>query len=765
MPTYRQITRLYEDGYGEVIILLTVSDTYAGLFATTGQINVDVLGIESSKRDLDIAEMAMVEDELKMIIDETAAESADDVAAVTFVLDAQDGETKRFVGVFLQPADVDAPLIAELEYSGIVRPEMSAEDVLWSGARWSAAPSPMRVWTCTVKNFFEGVIDQYALRDLIYGRQPNNPSHPDYVKGIDYLTFAASNIYNRLAYSTTSWEVYQENLAPLNKLMRALADNLEDTLSAHGFGTFTIDLAESPLGVWMSPAVYHSYGLNTHMRNEAEPYTIDFDLEREPRLGDTSELYELYIAWGNVMPEMVESPPGVEGNTEKEFSVLSCETFVDFLYRLALCLGMYVRFEFVTATNLRISFSSRAGVVRHEIWIPDAEKAGLDVGPTGAGENRTFRGFAFSMAAEGTKANHGASWYHFDTNRKLYLESDLTKAHGKKEGDNLLFTVAPVMRRFGKATGVHTSWSGGCMPHNALAKYLPTGEIFKIETHVTSGITNQLYMNVGTVGSPQILPVASVRVKIAGRGDIYYSLHELINDLSGRDTGFFETEYELTVPYLCSIRKSADGTHADDDGGRGRWRNLDLGCELTLDGTEYVVVGFERKYRTLETTMRLHRLSRFAFSQDTTTITAEVAQHGEGVYAPGDTAEVSLEAGEAIAAGDAVSVRSNGKAYRALALNSDYGRVIGIAGHDAAADESVRVQLTGIVTHAAYSFTPGSRVYLRSVAYGNPNVESNRLVAMTTTEDMYMEIGTALSSSSFRIEPGHQFVFAPGIPI
>lgn len=94
MPTYRQISRLYEDGYGEVILLLTVSETYAGLFATSGQIDVGVFDLDTSKRDLDIAASAMVEDELGMTVDESVAETADDAAAIAFVLEAQDGVTK-----------------------------------------------------------------------------------------------------------------------------------------------------------------------------------------------------------------------------------------------------------------------------------------------------------------------------------------------------------------------------------------------------------------------------------------------------------------------------------------------------------------------------------------------------------------------------------------------------------------------------------------------------------------------------------------------
>jgi len=765
MPTYRQISRLYEDGYGEVVLLLTVSDTYAGLFSTSGQIDVGVFDLDTSKRDLDIAASAMVEDELGMTIDESSIESTDDVDAVSFVLAAQDGTTKRFVGVFLQPADVDAPTITALEYSGIVRPEMTSEDLRWHGAKWSSAPMPIRIWDVTVKNFFEGVIDQYTLRDLIYGRQPGNPSHPDYVKGIDYLTFAVANISSRLAYSTSSWEVYHESLAPLNKFMRAIADNLADTLAAHGFGTFTIDLAESPLGVWMSPATFHSAGADTPLRDEASPYTIDFNLELEPRLGDTSELYEMYLAWGDVMPDTITSPPGVEGETEESYSVLSCETFVDFLYRLALSLGMYVRFEYTAATQLRISFSSRAGVVKHEIWIPDAEKASLDVGPAEAQDKRAFRGFAFSMAAEGTKANQGASWYHYDQGRRLYLESELTKKHRDADGDDLLFTIAPVMRRFGRVDGMPASWQAACLPHNAYGKHLPSNSIPMKETNVTWGVTNQLFMNAGTVGTPHILPVAALRVKIGGVGDIYYSLHEYVNTLAGRDNSYFKTEYELTVPYLCSIRKSADGSHADDDAGRGRWQNLELGCELTLDGVEYTVVGYERKYRSLETTVRLHRLSRFSFAQETAPQAAMIVTPVEGAYAASEVSETVLECGEAIGAGDAVAVRSNGKAFRAVALNSDYGRVLGIACSDAVLGDFLRVQFAGVATHASYSFSPGDRVFLRTATFGTSNVQTARLADMTATEDMFLELGTALTATSLRLNFGRQFIFAPGIPV
>ena len=87
---------------------------------------------------------------------------------------------------------------------------------------------------------------------------------------------------------------------------------------------------------------------------------------------------------------------------------------------------------------------------------------------------------------------------------------------------------------------------------------------------------------------------AQVTARINGEDKEFESLSDYINFITSRDAISFETEYNLTVPFLCGFRRSQDGSHADDDGGRGSWKNVKLGSELTIDSIEYAVVGIKR---------------------------------------------------------------------------------------------------------------------------------------------------------------------------
>ncbi len=755
MPTYRTISRAHEDGYGEVVTLVVASDTYAGLYASSGQVDVGVLTVDTVKRDLDQGENILVEDEMSLLLDEATIETSDDADAIAFVLDARDIAVRRYVAVFLQPADVDAPVVADLDYSGLVRPETSSDDLQWNGAPWSGAIAPLRSWKVTIKNLFEGVLDRISMWHLIYGNGIS--TEPDYVPGIS-PSWESTNVSELFAYNNSGgYETRWQSMVNLNTLLRMLADEVEFTLDHQGYGTYTFELANSPLGVKAAPAEFVDHYAATPMRNAAEPYQITWLREKEIALGDgVNVLNQIWINYGRVKPDSVLNLPGITGDAHA-FEKL--ESFADLLYKLAFDLGCYLRIEYITATTLRISFVPRANIVADEIWIRDAVDASLDLGPEQADESDTYYGMAHTLASEGNAASQGHNYYEHGASGLGWVTSPLTQELTKSGGEQLQFTIAPTMRRV-KAT-IITGWSGAALPHNT--RTYKSGVLQTGEERDTTGVTTALFMNGHVLPGTHVMPIAALRLTVDGTPSVYYSLGEYINAIAGRDKEYYVAEYQLRIPFLCSFRISADGSHAGDDGGRGSWKHLQLGRKLTLDGVPFAIVGYERNYAEFETTLRLMLISRFAFGEDTTsigdaTISVPAAAAGVAQYD-------EYTCGEDVDEGDAVSIMTDGTVYRTLALRSHFGRYVGIAQQDGLDGERIRVQTGGQASHTAWSLTPGAPVVVRTVAIGTPNVSASVLTGITATEDTYLRIGVAVSTTEFVMGNLRQFVYAPGLPV
>jgi hypothetical protein len=767
MPSYRQISTYYEDGFGTVTTMFVVADTYAELFDLSEAADVDVFAVSSSKKDLDIAEGIMAEDELEFTMDEMLAATSADASVIAFVLEAQGAAPadRRFCAWFVNPADTDAPTVNESEFVGLLRSNMSATDALWQDAEFGTVPTPIRSWRVRARNFSEGFLDLIRLKDLIYGLGVS--TDPDYVPGID-ATWETANVAPRLGYySNAGLTAKWESIASLNAVLRALADNLLAALDHQGYGTYTIDFVESPFGFGFLPARFGHHGYATPHRNAALPYQIQPGTPRVVKLGDgIGDEEQLYINYLTVKPAFATSPPGGDPFT---YGWERLETFPDLLYAIAKSFGLFVRFDYTSTSNLEISFLSRAGIKKHQIWLRDVSEAQIETKETAKSAANLVRSESFYLATAGTERSQGVNHYCFDTKQHLYTISDLTKdRQANEKGDRLLFSIAPTMRDFGY---IGEPWASSALPHNARMYRGATAATNELEH--AGGITTAIYIkmpgyNEAGLGSGDriILPVAMLVTEIDGQDCRYYTLHDYVNEITGRDSGFYDAEYSLTVPYLCSHRMSADGTHASDDGGRGRIWNLILGCELVFDGRSYVVVGIERAGAQPETRLRLHYTSRFSFSASTGITSPISPQNFEtpppaGVVLSKETYE-DLVAGDAMRAGDLVREGTDGKVYRAAARASTcYDRLVGIAENDAVADDAVRVRLAGIIDIPAYALTAGEPVYLRTTTIGTPNMSATPLLVNNGTEDLYASVGVALTATSVRINFSDHIIYWP----
>ena len=185
---------------------------------------------------------------------------------------------------------------------------------------------------------------------------------------------------------------------------------------------------------------------------------------------------------------------------------------------------------------------------------------------------------------------------------------------------------------------------------------------------------------------------------------------------------------------------------------------------------EYVVVGLKRSRKKPETSLRLHHISRFSYGEAealsdeiTSTPTStymrgglitDIASGVKGNYVPG----------EAIIAGDFVSLMPDGKVYRTQSYHSHVLRCKGIATSDAdETDETIPVLESGRFTSSRYTFLPSEPLFIRTAEYGTFNASHDCLDFTNETEDTYIHCASAVTSDTLLIERGFQFVYTPRI--
>jgi len=783
MPTYRQEWSYYEDGYGDTNILFVLSDTYDGLFVTTGTVVTDVFSIGSIKQDLNLSNGALAADEIQIRVDESAISSADDLAAVQFYLAAQDRANKRYVGVFVNTAALPgAPVIGDAIYVGVVDSKMKANDSLHYGGMYSDAINAVREWDSSGATFLDNAIADISLEHLIYGNETED------ITGIDEAWITA-NVADRLGYHKSvagdpfgDRSAKFEKLVNLNALLRKLADNLEQTLVDKGLGIFSIVFETMTLDASFSPARFVTrMGALSRKSRMLNLYGVVPDAAKQPfvvkpgdlkvlSLGDgVSDDNSPWVHWRMVMPV---------GRTERSMSYLRCKNFSEFLYSIAASFNLFVRFQSMPGNELRVRFISRRDIEQDEVFFRDADSGSVDLTSEAGSDVKPILGVTTLYTPDGSELSP-QSWPETYTFNTVYYEDLIpTRQHGwvsSSNGEKALITTGVPLKTYAiiEDAKLRDEMRLSAIPHNTVF-YLGDDRELDLtpdrQDKAALGITSMMYVKTTVIDEavspsslPIWLPIAAVHAKIEGVDYTYYSLTAYANAIGQRDSAYYAVTYELTIPYINCFSLS-------DTGSDPSWKNLKLGSKLTIeeDGQPlvFVCVAIERDLSALTTRVKLHRLSRFAFSTPAgpsgVIVPSSDLSEGDAALSPiGAQPSYSTIADETVTAGDALRAYYNGSEWRVKRMRSqqsDYNSMVGIALNDAATDEVVRVQTTGRVQMAAYDFVPGMPVYVRASTPPTPNVSQSLLTAIDGTEDMVVDIGTADSTTSFVLNLFEQFI-------
>lgn len=801
MPTYRQEWSYYEDGFGDTNMVFVVSDTYDGLFATTGVIPTQVFRVGSIKQDLDLSSGEIAADELQLSIDEASIDSPTDEAAVAFFLQAENTDVKRYTALFINTAALPAPPdTTHALFVGLVSNKLKARDLFHGGVAFSSQIEALREWDATCYTFFDQAIADIPLSDLIDGNLETG------VVGID-ASWVTANVADRQAFHKTDGSgnpidrsIRWDKLVNLNKLLRKLADNVTATIAARGLGTMDFEIAHVELDARFRPARFTPFAEYDNFKsrllptpgtapkppaNLSGPFVIKESDLKLLSLGDSATDPESpWIHWRMVKPE---------GKSEESMSIRRCRNFPELIYAVAASFGMFVRFYNIDQNTIEIRFITRSSLDLGACFFRDAQTGSIDLARDEAEASQSQVAVTTLYTPDGSELQP-QTWPAQGKSFSTVYREDIgpTKAHAwvmSSDAKKSLFSTGVPLRSYGfrlydvdknGRTYVADTWQA-CVAHNAVwyqgnDREVDLGYVLGFNQQEAElvyktpiGITNMIYVRTNRIdepvtptNTPMWAPIAAISTRVDGEDKTFYSLSMYVNALAKRDQEYYTATYELEIPFINGFSQS-------EFGGSQSWKNLDLGSTITIQESgqpiDFTVIGIERDMTNISTRVKMHRKSRFTFTAPLAlpAITPEFESNNDNTaVATSATSDTRFGiADEAIGTGDAVRAYYNGSEWRLRRMRShseDYNSMVGIALNDADVDGRVRVQTTGHVELPTYSFIPGEPVYVRTAVAPAINISQTLLTAVSGAEDMIVDIGTADSTNSFVLNLFEQFI-------
>jgi hypothetical protein len=800
MPVYKQTARILESGFGWLTDVVVWSDDYESLFQfDTLGVEVNIFQVEGNSEDLDIEAGVFAESELTFKATEASVMLESDMQALNFILAAQDETQLRYCARFLNPSSPPVP--DDAVFLGRVRPEMKSRDLEHRGGEYSGDIEPLREWEFSAGSFEVQALLEKDLTDLVLGAVVPGSSPETRAGGIPdswFQTNGPDRLANFLHLAAHAdgfghRELRFGNLVSLGVLLQELITRAmpagitatlvdsETDLRAFPARFSTMDSEELELqggvyGVRSGEKIrYLSLFYNKYLVLSTDSHKLAIRTAAGSNNHGTA-----YVTW-----QLVKPPKGQEGAAWLRYKSVG-----ELLYSIAASLGMFVEFS--------VRLRNRETLVSGSVYPRDYTGAERDVKPRDratAGKKK-WKGDAWHLSREGPGV-----YYELDVNggiKNIVGTGGLITQWGKDygplpEGEPLALTLSPLVCRLDsdQAEDARTDLSRRGqveMPHNSVfvdggtsdtelnRRTEPSKNRVALHTGIyinTLGLAPAVDYSEGVNGASVWAPVAHVTTEANGEPRRFQALADFVNWLTDRDsTAYYEAEYSLTVPYLCSFRATPTGP---DD-----WRNLKLGKLLELDGVEYTVVGIERPYGRAETKLRLHVRSRFIFNEPTTGVAMPpdpdpVIWSENPPPAPYVRRSQQVEQKESaggVYAFNLVAIRSDGRLEVATAHNRHFRKVYGVALNDGlAAGDMVEVQRFGTVYLTSEwaslgALTPGAYAYLRTPGwYGgdvNRNLGHTPLLAQTVTEDYFFPVGIADRTDSLSLRLGwNGFIYGP----
>lgn len=713
---------------------------------------------------------SVLTDELTVTLNESAALTASDSAAITYAKEGQDVNAPRFIMRIINPA---FPLEArDIDFQGRIRETWSGQDGRWYGQAYTTEPTPDRSWKATATSYDVNTLLGAKLEDIIPAIKENDAEWIDV------------NVTDRLGYfNLEEEEGEKQRQARFAKLVDVdvLLQRLLDEAAVGSEVSFTF--VPTQLDFKGVPARFSPYQQDgKRARYCYHPASVPGYPPRPfTTYGPTDHLWlwwgggaygSMAFAWRNLDPQ-----PEQKGVAWQRFTV------AEFFYELAYATGSFVRFKYTSPTEVEVSFYSRRQTyndatqikINHALPSPS-----LDVAPIEIVEDEVHYGASTELIREGIR-----HYNRLPESPTLQLNPDIAHLDGlPTKGQPLALTVSPTWCNYPArcADGgidFQDSPISARLPHNCVFwekvdgtlqrhAHASPGAVPHWREYNTEGIHTGIYVKalgkpdaqgeVGVDGLDTWRPVVAIVAAIDGLWLWFFEMAEYLKYVYRREDALYDGVYDITVPGLCGFKPAVGAGGAD-------WRLAKVGNTVMLDGVEWQIDSVTRGRN--DTKLRLMAASATSGFADPGT-TPEEEEPPPGTIAPEtdprlgidpDAPKKNVVPSEKIYQGDMVIVEEGGSVIRARPILEHYGRVraIALSGWDPDDPEveqpqSLTVQYSGRVLS---SFLPGlvqgQRLWLRDNDDG-PNLSTTPLLAVDGDERVWYEVGYAESADVILID-------------
>lgn len=813
MATYRQDETTYEDGYGELKISYVFSDDWDGLFSPTYySINVIKPDKVKYKQEQKIGQLAS--NDFKFTISE-AEFSYDDntiIDAPKTQLDIEQeflslctSSVKNnlfYVGIFVNAGTT--PSISESIYIGAIDSKLSFDDLHWADDEFGVSPTPLRSFSFECTPGEEAVIDEISLQAII-----DNIS----------ASFESTYVFNANGfYKESIFETRIPKLVHFNELLKELARSLIELWDTAGYGTWTITYQTSKIdgkvtpirwGLPLGDKVYGPivngslfYPSTGFYNGNGEPtWTLYDDEVQDLYIVSTSAVTDephkfAYIPYCVIKPNANATHDRLEYNETAAKELLwqknerVKDSFTNLLYSIATDLGMFLEIKLTGPKAISISFLSKSQIASNsKIYIKDVSKASGEIAETEKrDDSRRLQGSVSYMIAEP----------YYD--KKIFTTTE--------PSSQVLINLNPMTPKDGyplntkglRDTGVKNLLSIGILfwtiddpvPYNSsdnsmIAKagsgitsdtkmymrfpynlYLTdTSGDKEINGHFigdaacynSASFSNQMYLRVdkrvGETKAPTEYwtPIGRLDVKRGSEDNYYYSLADFVNQINQADLEQYSTKYKLDVPYLMCASTSSLGTAPSI-------MNLAIGKIITIDGLDYILDSYEIDLSKMSVSLELTGSGRYNFG--TAALLTESKEYGIQVGETESTDATTLTGLTLVTAnvsqGELVSLVSADSVEPTEPLEAHYGRILGVATHDAVVGETVNVQISGKIVISWLTGSVNDAVFARVVS-ATENMSTTPLTVKTVSEDYYIEVGKLVDTNTLQINIKEGFIY------
>lgn len=598
-----------ENQFGDQNHRFLVADDYDSLFlndaalaalesATPGTfIETDVYELDSVKQDLNTDEGSFAIDEFSFSINHANCETEDELKALGFVLDAADNTTPRFIAHFFTD---DTPTTANLIFVGKILSKFSGEDQKWSGSGYNIQTDALRNYKFTALSFDLALLDLVSMRGEIedsFGIPVENIherlSDTDWALLKPILDYRLSH---RTYVTTLRWE-YNMHLASLYDVLDLLLTEAGDIITEVLGTTIAFDLQNSNLGIKTSPISYSIFDQSSSATNDwaITDQTIELTPNPAPvlelKINSTeadSSFSNPFVHRGFIDSDSMSSQePGnikLEGEG-KQFDMMSTGNMANLLFAIAKAFSCYVFIEVQPSAVFNVTFKPLSEIAAASlIYIIGVDDASLDTTSVITKDAGQF----YSQTSKYTRDGIDVCQNDAHGSDNLEPSSELTslkniisddKDNKGIETERLLFSTGVALEN------VRSSFRGGekredTIPFNlrwAAAATPPTAweqstlrlvnhkyVAFPLYEHV---ITN-IFVKTLPIKQDQIdelgastdiwRPTHKITVEEDGENVEYDTLSDYANARQARDRQYYETEYQLNVPYWNAFSDTED---------------------------------------------------------------------------------------------------------------------------------------------------------------------------------------------------------------